>query len=283
MAAAHGDGATAARAPTTGHNPPDAAAAPRLGFRAMDEGFHRDYRVARVLGVGGFGEVRLVEHRRTGHRFALKRISKFSSTPAVFWATEDGARAGSNDVFYARRGKRILAEVEAMRRLRGCLNICHLYHAYEDKENAYLLLEFCRGGEVLQRFAMGTTAMADGNAESSSSKVTPLQGYVHSEANVARAMRAVLLTLMQCHARGIQHRDVKPSNFLYLTTAPGSPLKAVDFGLAIFFNPAAVATYEAERARGTPASELGPAPLSLGDVGLDGSPWYQGMDISTFA
>lgn len=38
-------------------------------------------------------------------------------------------------------------------------------------------------------------------------------------------MRAVLRTLAQCHAHRIMHRDVKPGNFMLLTTAPDSPLK----------------------------------------------------------
>eukprot|EP01025_Chloroclados_australasicus_P014000 TRINITY_DN1654_c0_g2_i3.p1 TRINITY_DN1654_c0_g2~~TRINITY_DN1654_c0_g2_i3.p1 ORF type:complete len:450 (-),score=53.30 TRINITY_DN1654_c0_g2_i3:410-1759(-) len=39
--------------------------------------------------------------------------------------------------------------------------------------------------------------------------------------------------MAQCHSREIMYRDVKASNFLFLNTEDGSPLKAVDFGLAI--------------------------------------------------
>lgn len=35
------------------------------------------------------------------------------------------------------------------------------------------------------------------------------------------------------HVQGIIYRDVKPDNFLFLTTDPDSPLKATDFGLSI--------------------------------------------------
>lgn len=40
-------------------------------------------------------------------------------------------------------------------------------------------------------------------------------------------MRAVLRTLAQCHAHRILHRDVKPGNFMLLTEAEDSPLKAI--------------------------------------------------------
>ena len=233
-------------------------------FVPLDAAFASTYRIGRVLGTGGFGEVSLVEHRETGHRFALKRISKFAATPAVFWASEDGAKAGANDVFTAARRQRILSEVEAMQRLQECLNVVHLYQAYEDEESVYLLMEMCSGGEVVKR-----VRSQQNNQE-----------YVHSEESVARVMRTVLLTCMQCHARGIHHRDIKPSNFLYLTSAPGSPLKAVDLGLAVFYDAKAMAAYEELRASGKTASEIGsPSPLTLSDVGLDGSPWYQAPEL----
>jgi hypothetical protein len=44
---------------------------------------------------------------------------------------------------------------------------------------------------------------------------------------VASYMRAVLRTLAQCHAHRILHRDVKPGNFMLLTEAEDSPLKAI--------------------------------------------------------
>ncbi len=93
-------------------------------------------------------------------------------------------------------------------------------------------------------------------------------------AQVASYMRAVLRTLAQCHHHRILHRDIKvspahltrlpppstwqawrrsrrpgsttlhpahtssqPGNFMLLTDLETSPVKAIDFGLAVFFDP----------------------------------------------
>jgi len=72
-------------------------------------------------------------------------------------------------------------------------------------------------------------------------------------------MRAVLRTLAQCHAAGILHRDVKPGNFMLLSDDARAPLKAVDFGLAAFFDP------------------KNPKPRE--DLGLEGTPWYMAPEV----
>ncbi len=65
-------------------------------------------------------------------------------------------------------------------------------------------------------------------------------------------MRAVLRTLAQCHSHHILHRDVKPGNFMLASNDEAAPLKAIDFGLAVPFDPAG---------------------LPLTDLGLEGTPW----------
>jgi len=75
---------------------------------------------------------------------------------------------------------------------------------------------------------------------------------------VASFMRAVLRTLAQCHSHRILHRDVKPGNFMLLSEAPDAPLKAIDFGLAAFFDP-------------------GKLPRS--DLGLEGTPWFMAPEV----
>jgi serine/threonine protein kinase len=40
-----------------------------------------------------------------------------------------------------------------------------------------------------------------------------------------------------CHAHGVMHRDLKPENFLYAGKSDDAQLKAIDFGLSVFFRP----------------------------------------------
>lgn len=49
----------------------------------------------------------------------------------------------------------------------------------------------------------------------------------------------VLLSLMvqMCHKHGVMHRDLKPENFLFGNKKENAPLKAIDFGLSVFFKP----------------------------------------------
>jgi calcium-dependent protein kinase len=43
--------------------------------------------------------------------------------------------------------------------------------------------------------------------------------------------------LQLCHENGVMHRDLKPENFLFVNKSEDSPLKAIDFGLSVFFKP----------------------------------------------
>ena len=101
----------------------------------------------------------------------------------------------------------------------------------------HLVLEHCAGGELAH--ALGARH--------------------YSERTAASYMRAVLRTLAQCHAAGILHRDVKPGNFMLLSDDARAPLKAVDFGLAAFFDPA--------------------DPKPREDLGLEGTPWYMAPEV----
>lgn len=40
-----------------------------------------------------------------------------------------------------------------------------------------------------------------------------------------------------CHKHGVMHRDLKPENFLFANKKETAPLKAIDFGLSVFFKP----------------------------------------------
>jgi len=99
-----------------------------------------------------------------------------------------------------------------------------------------LILELCAGGELWH--AIGERH--------------------YSERTAASYMRAVLRTLAQCHAAGILHRDVKPGNFMLLSSDERAPVKAVDFGLAVPFD------------KDAPPRE---------DLGLEGTPWYMAPEV----
>lgn len=55
--------------------------------------------------------------------------------------------------------------------------------------------------------------------------------------DAVKSVRDILRTIAQCHSRHVLIRDVKPENFLYLTKDHDAPLKAIDFGLAMYCKP----------------------------------------------
>ncbi|GAB4813439.1 hypothetical protein N2152v2_000485 [Parachlorella kessleri] len=192
-------------------------------FQCIDCGFPRDltdhYQFDRVLGKGGFGLVRVVIEKTTGQEFACKSVKKRLDIPNL--SVEKQAAHLDN----------VKREIAILKKLRGTLSVVHFKGAYEDDESLHLVMEYCRGGELVHQ--VGRRA--------------------YSEETAANYMRSVLHTLAQCHSHRILHRDIKPGNFMLLTEEDDSPLKAIDFGLAVFFDP---------------------AKLPRTDLGLEGTPWF---------
>lgn len=52
-----------------------------------------------------------------------------------------------------------------------------------------------------------------------------------------RYVLTVTVFLQVCHKNGVMHRDLKPENFLFGNKKETAPLKAIDFGLSVFFTP----------------------------------------------
>ncbi|KAF5942064.1 hypothetical protein HYC85_019706 [Camellia sinensis] len=103
-----------------------------------------------------------------------------------------------------------------MRHLPKHENIVRYKDAYEDREAVYLVMELCQGGELFDRI------VARGH---------------YTERGAATITKTILEVVKVCHAHGVIHRDLKPENFLYADASENSRLKAIDFGLSIFFEP----------------------------------------------
>lgn len=184
------------------------------------EGFDQVYTLGRKLGKGGSGTVHIATKNDDGREFAVKIIPKILRDPRVSEKKREDQIPS------------IIREVEVMLALRGNLNIANLEAVYEDGANVLLVQELCRGGELLEQAGQSH--------------------HVHySERSVASILRSVLQTIAMCHARHILHRDIKPENFLFHTTDPSSPIKAIDFGLAVYCPPSSLPLVAAT-AEGTP-------------------------------
>ncbi|OAY30978.1 calcium-dependent protein kinase 10 [Manihot esculenta] len=155
------------------------------------------YILGRELGRGEFGITYLCTDRETKDALACKSISKRKLRTAV-------------DIEDVRR------EVAIMSRLPEHPNIVKLKATYEDHENVHLVMELCEGGELFDRI------VARGH---------------YSERAAANVARTIAEVVRMCHENGVMHRDLKPENFLFASKKENSVLKAIDFGLSVFFKP----------------------------------------------
>ena len=150
------------------------------------------------MGSGHFGKCYLGEQRESSKKSAIKVIRKRCLNTRTLDTLKN--------------------EVEILSKVGDHPNIAELYECLEDKQNLYLSMELCTGGELFDAI------------------VNSPDYHFHSERDCASVIRDCLLAIDYCHRLGIVHRDIKPEN-LMLAQAPheGSKypaIKVIDFGLS---------------------------------------------------
>lgn len=155
------------------------------------------YTLGRKLGQGQFGTTFLCVEKATNKEFACKTIAKRKLT------TEE-------DVEDVRR------EIQIMHHLAGHPNVISIVGAYEDAVAVHVVMELCAGGELFDRI---------------------IQRGHYTERKAAELARIIVGVVEACHSLGVMHRDLKPENFLFAGQQEEAPLKAIDFGLSVFFRP----------------------------------------------
>jgi CRP-like cAMP-binding protein/tRNA A-37 threonylcarbamoyl transferase component Bud32 len=129
----------------------------------------------RILGVGTFGKVWLVSHKRSGTPYALKQLSKREII-------------GHHQVEGVIREKNIMASLDHP-------FVVNLVATFQDDRNLYMLIELVQGGEL---FSVIHTETRDGIPNGNS-----------------RFYAACILeALAHLHHRCICYRDLKPENIL---------------------------------------------------------------------
>ncbi|KAJ0028856.1 hypothetical protein Pint_36207 [Pistacia integerrima] len=160
------------------------------------------YSLGRKLGHGQFGTTFLVLEKGTGKEYACKSIAKRKLIT-------------TDDVDDVRR------EIQIMHHLAGHSSAVTIKGAYEDPVAVHVVMELCEGGELFDRIVK--------------------RGH-YTERKAAQLARTIVGFVETCHSLGVMHRDLKPENFLFVNEEEDSPLKAIDFGLSIFFKPGDIFT-----------------------------------------
>lgn len=155
------------------------------------------YVLGRKLGQGQFGTTYLCTENATRIEYACKSISKRKLI-------------SKEDVEDVRR------EIQIMHHLAGHKNIVTIKGAYEDPLYVHIVMELCGGGELFDRI---------------------IQRGHYTERKAAELTRIIVGVVEACHSLGVMHRDLKPENFLLVNKDDDFSLKAIDFGLSVFFKP----------------------------------------------
>jgi len=160
------------------------------------------YALGRKLGQGQFGTTYLCTDLATGVDYACKSIAKRKLITR-------------EDVEDVRR------EIQIMHHLAGHRNVVAIKGAFEDQQYVHIVMELCAGGELFDRI---------------------IQRGHYSERKAADLTRIIVGVVEACHSLGVMHRDLKPENFLLANKDDDMSLKAIDFGLSVFFKPGQIFT-----------------------------------------
>ncbi|KAL6661024.1 hypothetical protein ACP70R_000408 [Stipagrostis hirtigluma subsp. patula] len=226
-AGAGAGGAGASPAPPRKNDGGDGEGDGPLVSRTTAADFARRYVLGKELGRGEFGVTRRCRDAVTGEALACKTIRRHRRRAPARRVVRAGAGAPNRQghdaaaaaAAAAAHAADVRREVAIMRRMssRGGSAVVRLREAREDADGAvHLVMELCEGGELFDRI------VARGH---------------YSERAAANIFGTIVDVVQLCHSNGVIHRDLKPENFLFANKSENSPLKVIDFGLSVFFNP----------------------------------------------
>ncbi|KAI9143448.1 kinase-like domain-containing protein [Paraphysoderma sedebokerense] len=162
-------------------------------FRCSDKvRIKEKYDMGSKLGKGAFGTVRLIHEKETKEIYACKILRKPLRSPAQM--------------------DQLNREMEILKKVRHKY-IVRMKAIYETADKVYLVMEYCNGGELVQRLQTRTKIKED---------------------DVKIIITRLADAIAYLHDHGIVHRDIKPENILLSAQNPDDPydIKLSDFGLA---------------------------------------------------
>lgn len=149
--------------------------------------FKKKYQMVKKLGNGAFAEVYLTQEKETGELFASKLIDRSQiASPKHLW----------NEIH-------ILNSLDHP-------SIIKLKDAYANKKFVTMVLEYAKGGELLEH-------------------IYSMQDYDENEA--IRIIHDLLDAINYLHQQRVVHRDIKPENILF-ADEHSQFMKLSDFGLS---------------------------------------------------
>ena len=149
------------------------------------------YEFGDILGEGGYACVYRAVHKRTKEIYAIKDIDTS--------VLEQNSKSSLRD------------EIAALKLLRGGPYIIRLYDVFEAPNNTYVVMEECKGGDLLDR-------------------VTEKEFYTEREAR--KTCNILFQAMDYIHKKKIAHRDIKPENVLLVNKDDDTTIKIADFGFA---------------------------------------------------
>ncbi|XP_067301236.1 serine/threonine-protein kinase Nek5 isoform X2 [Pseudorasbora parva] len=154
------------------------------------------YEVIRRVGQGAFGSALLVKHRHGGD--ALLYVIKEINLRQLSARDKDASRK----------------EVTLLSKMKHP-NIVKFYKSFYDRNNLYILMEYCDAGDLMNRIKMQ-------------------RGKPFTEQQIVDWLVQICLGLKHIHDRKVLHRDIKAQN-IFLTQG-GLKVKLGDFGIARMLN-----------------------------------------------